>query len=566
MPPKGKAAQKPKAGSSAAATKSPAATPAAPLSTKSTKATPDQQQPQSSTVAEKSKHNFTLCHPFEDLTGKNSLSALPTQADQLVWFASRLVTRLPVRSIGAKGQKDLWKTVNDHSLPPRGFNIRKHQKRQQQHKTADSRGRDIGEYSTKEWELRQEKRVTLSCLQLQSQRFRELRDRQKRGFVDSQTGDTVLVTDSEYLEEKQRRREMDRLKKELYGTQGMGRQGKLALDPEWDDVVPIVVEDPENALAAIAYSPDYAEAMSYLRAVMNSKEYSPRCLKLTEYIINLNPAHYTVWLFRAANIFALKLPILDEITWLNQIALENLKNYQIWHHRHLLVENYYPSISSDPAALSAFAASEREFLTQILAEDTKNYHVWSYRSWLVGKLGTWFNPEELKSTEDLIDQDVRNNSAWSHRFYLVFSDPENCTPGDKYAATEADPKVPGQIVDREVGYAEGKIRLAPQNQSGWNYLRGVLVKGGRELKSVQSFAEEFVMGLGEEGEGGEGEGTGEEVKSSHALDLLAEIYKEQGEKQKADLCLRRLVEKWDRIRGGYWQWRRDGLGLGEVAA
>ncbi|KAK4178371.1 putative farnesyltransferase [Triangularia setosa] len=557
MPPKGKAAQKPKAGSSAA-TKSQAVAPAAPSTNSTTAKVTLDHQLQSSTVAEQSRNNFTLCHPFEDLTGKKSLSALPTQADQLVWLASRLVTRPLVRFLGAKGQKELWKKVNDNSLPPRGFNLRKYKKRQQ-HKTTDSRGRDIGEYSTEEWEVRQEKRVTLSCLQLQSQRFRELRDRQKRGFIDSQTGDQVLVTDSEYLEEKQRRREMERLNRELYGTQGMARQGKLALDPEWDDVVPIVMEDPENALAAIAYSPDYAEAMSYLRAVMHSKEYSPRCLKLTEYIIHLNPAHYTVWLFRAANIFALKLPILDEITWLNQIALENLKNYQIWHHRHLLVENYYPSISSDEAALSAFANSERDFLTQILAEDTKNYHVWSYRSWLVGKLGTWSNPEELKSTEDLIDQDVRNNSAWSHRFYLVFSDPENCTPGNRYAATEADPKVPGWIVDREVKYAEEKIRLAPQNQSGWNYLRGVLVKGGRELNSVRGFAEEFVKGLG----GGE---EGEEVRSSHALDLLAEIYKETGEREKADLCLRRLMEKWDRIRGGYWQWRREGLGLGEVAA
>lgn len=553
MPPKGKAAQKPKAGSSTTTvtTTKPSA-PAAPSTNNNNNASKQPEKEEPSTVAELSRYHFELCHPFE---GKRST----TQADQLVWLASRLVTRLPVRFLGAKGQKDLWKTVNEHSLPARGFNLRKYKKRQQQHKGVDSRGRDIGEYTAKEWGIRQEKRVTLSCLQLQSQRFRELRDRQKRGFVDYQTGDQVLVTDSEYTEEKQRRREMERLSRELYGAERMARQGKLALDPEWDDVVPIVMEDPENALAAIAYSPDYAEAMSYLRAVMSAKEYSPRSLKLTEYIINLNPAHYTVWLFRAANIFAMKLPIPDEITWLNQIALENLKNYQIWHHRNLLVEHYHPSIASDPPALASFATSEREFLTQILAEDTKNYHVWSYRSWMVGKLGVWGNPEELRSTEELIEQDVRNNSAWSHRFYLVFSDPENCTPGEKYAATEADPKVPGEIVDREVAYAEEKIRLAPQNQSGWNYLRGVLVKGGRGLSSVREFAEEFVKGLGEGEEG-------EEVRSSHALDLLAEVYKELGERERADLCLRRLMEKWDRIRGGYWQWRREGLELAEVAA
>lgn len=290
--------------------------------------------------------------------------------------------------------------------------------------------------------------------------------------------------------------------------------------------------------------------MAYLRAVMQTKEYSPRCLRLTEHIISMNPAHYTVWLYRAANVFALKLPIPDEIEWLNGVALENLKNYQIWHHRHLLVENYFPSIADKPDEIAKFAASERAFLKEILAEDTKNYHVWSYRSYLVGKLSMWDSEEELQAVEALIDQDVRNNSAWSHRFFLVFSNPAHATPG--VAATETDPKVPQAVVDREVEYTKAKIALAPQNQSGWNYLRGVLVKGGRKLGSVEEFASSFVKGLGEGEEG-------EDVQSTHALDLLAEIYAEKGDKEKADLSLRRLGQKWDRIRVGYWEWRRKCL-------
>lgn len=270
----------------------------------------------------------------------------------------------------------------------------------------------------------------------------------------------------------------------------------------------------------------------------------------------MNPAHYTVWLYRAACIFALKLSIPDEIEWLNEVALANLKNYQIWHHRHLLVEHYFPTISSDPDALQKFAKQERDFLIAILSEDTKNYHVWSYRSWLVGKLGMWEDVAELKSIEALIDEDVRNNSAWSHRFFLVFSNPQYATPGK--GATEADSKVPQEIVDREVKYAQQKTYLAPQNQSPWNYMRGVLVKGGQKLASVQGFVEEFVVKLGE----GEEE---EEVRSTHALDLLAEIYAEKGETEKADLCLRRLAEKWDRIRGGYWNWRRQCLQSGKPA-
>jgi len=285
---------------------------------------------------------------------------------------------------------------------------------------------------------------------------------------------------------------------------------------------------------------------------MVKKEYSPRCLRLTEHIIGMNPAHYTVWLYRAANIFAMKLPIPDEIEWLNGVALEYLKNYQIWHHRHLLLDNYYPTIADDPEAVARLAASERAFIAQILAEDTKNYHVWSYRSYLIEKLKLWGSTEELAAIEEMIADDVRNNSAWSHRFFLVFSDPSHSNPG--VSATESDPAAPSEIVDREIAYAQEKIALAPQNQSPWNYLRGVLVKGGRKLSNVESFVEGFITGLGREGE--------EDVKSTHALDLLAEIYAEKGDKEKADLCLKRLGEKWDQIRKGYWEWRRKCLETG----
>lgn len=50
---------------------------------------------------------------------------------------------------------------------------------------------------------------------------------------------------------------MAALKEELYGE----RSGPYANDPEWDDVVPIVAEEPEGALAAIAYPDDYAEGI-----------------------------------------------------------------------------------------------------------------------------------------------------------------------------------------------------------------------------------------------------------------------------------------------------------------
>lgn len=272
-------------------------------------------------------------------------------------------------------------------------------------------------------------------------------------------------------------------------------------------------------------------------------ECSPRALKLTEHVIAINPAHYTVWLYRFKIVTQLGLSIPDEMAWLNEVALKNLKNYQIWHHRQLLMDHYYPTIESDTVAVKKLGKSETDFISTILEEDTKNYHVWSYRQYLVGKLGLW-TPAELGTAQNMIEDDVRNNSAWSHRFYIVFSDPKTSTPG--VSPTAHDPKIPAAIVDRELNYAKEKVLLAPQNQSPWNYIRGVLAKAGRDSASMGEFVEQFVQRLGEEGE---------TVKSSHALDLLADGYKDRGEKDMAKLCLRRLAEKWDPVREGYWKYR-----------
>lgn len=67
-------------------------------------------------------------------------------------------------------------------------------------------------------------------------------------------------------------------------------------DPSWEDIEPIPQDEGgPHPLAQIAYSDEYSEAMSYLRAVMAKNEMSERVLALTEHIITMNPAHYTVW-------------------------------------------------------------------------------------------------------------------------------------------------------------------------------------------------------------------------------------------------------------------------------
>lgn len=76
------------------------------------------------------------------------------------------------------------------------------------------------------------------------------------------------------------------------------QEGKYTISPSWADIEPIPLNDgSEDAtpLAAITYKPEYVEATSYLRAVMAVNEMSERVLQLTEDVIMMNPAHYTVW-------------------------------------------------------------------------------------------------------------------------------------------------------------------------------------------------------------------------------------------------------------------------------
>ena len=137
-----------------------------------------------------------------------------------------------------------------------------------------------------------------------------------------------------------------------------------AASNHWRDTTPIPLleadpskPDPGPALATIAYSDRYLEAMSYLRAVMAKNEASERVLALTEDIVGMNPAHYTVWGFRTRSLRGLwgvgeyegKENVVNEdidheererrvregvemeLDWLEGVSERNLKNYQIWY-------------------------------------------------------------------------------------------------------------------------------------------------------------------------------------------------------------------------------------------
>ncbi|KAL4740635.1 hypothetical protein BDV11DRAFT_204129 [Aspergillus similis] len=334
--------------------------------------------------------------------------------------------------------------------------------------------------------------------------------------------------------------------------------GKYASDPEWASIDPIPLNDGSESgavpLATIAYSEEYLEATSYLRAVMAANEMSERALKLTEDIISMNPAHYTVWIYRAKIVFALNKDLLEELEWLNGVSLK--------HHRQVIMSSreHFPSLPP----------KEMDFLMEMFAQDSKNYHVWTYRHWLVRHFELWDSPREIADVNSLLNSDVRNNSAWNHRYMLRFG-PRSNEPDAGMVNANGPPTEKGRLavvdedlVDEELRYAQSKILRAPENRSPWSYARGVLRAASRPLSEWTEFAQKFVVDKLDD----QGQIVDVSVKSSHAVEWLADVYADAEENGRAEAVrmLNLLKDKYDPIRKNYWNYRIRTIEAGEVPA
>jgi len=205
----------------------------------------------------------------------------------------------------------------------------------------------------------------------------------------------------------------------------------------------------------IATSEKFVDAFAYLRAVLKTGETSERTFELTTICIHLNPANYTVWEYRRAILKALKKDLRDEFTFSEEIIVENSKNYQVWHHRYVLVK------------WTGDASDERRFTSLILEDDCKNYHAWQHRQSIVAQFNL-IGDEEVIFSSKCLAEDFRNNSAWNYRFFIISSMDGYSNP---------------VILEREILFTQEVIRKAPNNESPWNYLSGILLNEGVSSRS-----------------------------------------------------------------------------------
>ena len=63
----------------------------------------------------------------------------------------------------------------------------------------------------------------------------------------------------------------------------------------------------------------------------------------------------------------------------------------------------------------------------------------------------------MNYVDQLLQDDIRNNSAWNQRYFVIAN-----TTGFK-----------DEIIEHELDYVEERINSCPDNESAWNYLRGI---------------------------------------------------------------------------------------------
>eukprot|EP00127_Corallochytrium_limacisporum_P005175 Clim_evm15s200 gene=Clim_evmTU15s200 len=299
----------------------------------------------------------------------------------------------------------------------------------------------------------------------------------------------------------------------------------MADRPVWSDVQPMEQPD-DGSIVAINYDPDYVDVMNYFRAVVKSEECSQRVFDLTTELIDFNPANYTAWQVRRDCLQAVQPNLTAELEYIADMASENPKNYQIWHHRRVIIE------------WTKDASLEKAFCRRALNADAKNYHAWQHRQWAVSTFELWDG--ELEYCDELLEDDVRNNSAWNHRYFVI-------------NATESWEKP--DVAQREIDYAIRKLAKTPNNESAWNYLRGIagdLTKYPSLVETTRSWWHE------------------KHIPSPYLADFVALTYGAEAAKtsdtaarkaavSSAREILESLSSTLDPVRKKYWEWRMKQL-------
>ena len=288
---------------------------------------------------------------------------------------------------------------------------------------------------------------------------------------------------------------------------------------EWEkEITPVPQFSDKVKLMKIKYSKEEERVMDIFRAVVLSKEISYRVYELTAMVIYYFPNNYNAWVLRRQCLDKIKeLDFLSELDWLDSTILMNQKNYQIWHHRKLLIEKMND------------VSHEKNILGKVFESEPKNFHAWTHRIWMIRRFNNTEN--EFEFIDKMLKDDVKNNSVWNYRFFLV-----QYINGDKLNK---------DIIEKEIKYALEKIKECPVNESPYSYIRGFITKCKYKYSDF-SFVKESLENII----------ANNKEDNAYGLNLLLDYYEEEKNGEKFNETIEKLI-KVDYIRKKYYGWRKE---------
>ncbi len=367
--------------------------------------------------------------------------------------------------------------------------------------------------------------------------------------------------------------------------------------------------------------------MDLFRAFMQQPEFSARTLALTSHLIRLNPSNYTLWAYRARIILSeasagageaspssepedpfieplpadLRRRLDSELDFMDVLAKANMKNYQVWQHRKVIVTALTKSVcealhagagttslGSAAAEWKSIAARELEFVRDTLNNDAKNYHTWVYRQWVLCHMGglpsqgkepdaahgsslealrreagpaIWDG--ELPYVQELLEDDLRNNSAWANRFFTLFGS-GRAAAGATSATSAPSTEAEAAVISQEVDWTLGKLDIAPNNSSAWSYLRGIIARPALDSSVEHSRAalrgkvDAYAQTLAARGDASADASEQLSKQVPLALEWLVDSAAEKAQVDRANAYLDQLKVA-DPMRVRYWEYVRSTL-------
>ncbi|KAJ2845405.1 Rab geranylgeranyltransferase, partial [Coemansia erecta] len=207
------------------------------------------------------------------------------------------------------------------------------------------------------------------------------------------------------------------------------------------------------------------------------KKHSEDALAATKRLLELNTELHTVWNYRR-EIFAhleawrvtekKKAMLEQELEFLLEIIMKNIKSYWMWNHR-TWVLCQLPSPSWD---------RELKLVAKLLAIDARNFHGWDYRRFVVSKIReasvdpAAVDRSEFLFTTEQINRDCANHSAWHNRSKLLPAILEELTEEKRQ-----------EVIGKEVDLILNAIYTDPDDQNAWLYHEWLLdVQTGADAK------------------------------------------------------------------------------------